>query len=82
LATADGSYTPGLVACGLMTTVAARKKLNLQRHLGGLLRSPRSMETPTKGTVSHSVKWHPSTSREKSALRVEMRRKRRLLPIT
>jgi len=25
LATADGSYTPGLVACGHVTTVAARK---------------------------------------------------------
>ena len=36
MATADGSYTPGLVACGHMTTVAATKKLDLQRHLGGL----------------------------------------------
>jgi len=26
LATADGNYTPGLVACGHMTTVAARKR--------------------------------------------------------
>ena len=25
MATADGSYTPGLVACGHVTTVAARK---------------------------------------------------------
>ena len=37
MATADGSYKLGLVACGHMTRVAARKKLNLQRHLGGLL---------------------------------------------
>ena len=35
--TADCGYPPGLVACGHVSTVAARKK-NLQRHLGGLLR--------------------------------------------